>query len=187
MGLGCSSGMVEDAGLCYPACRSGYTGIATLCWPDCPSGYRNDGVDCERPTYGRGAGHRTKERCENSNDHGAKTNGCEKWGDLWYPKCDYSWHAHGCCICAKTCPTDGFKQTDISCTKVSYSRGAGKPMTPQWFAGLGKDLEYVAIGFGVLLLLIVIVIIIYELTKSKSTNNNQSSSLSSALPLLMMA
>jgi hypothetical protein len=49
--------------------------------------------------YGRGAGHFTQSNCQASDDHGAKENGCEKYGLFWYPKCDPGFDNEGCCIC----------------------------------------------------------------------------------------
>ena len=34
--LGCSAGMSNEAGLCYPTCGSGYDGLGPVCWSQCP-------------------------------------------------------------------------------------------------------------------------------------------------------
>lgn len=122
---GCPEGQENDAGLCYPKCREGYKGVGPVCWGVCPSGFTDIGAFCQKPAaYGRGAGFVSEELCRNSNDHGAKTNGCEKYGLLWYPKCDPNYHAVGCCICSPNCPA-GWTDTGTGCTKPSYGRGVG--------------------------------------------------------------
>jgi Beta/Gamma crystallin len=127
----CPPGQVMDAGLCYQQCRAGYRGVGPVCWADCPSGYRDDGAFCAKPAaYGRGGGYpwkfgdgfnldKAKKRCEGSNPQG-----CEKNGEIMYPKCRGGFHATGCCICSPDCPS-GFPDMGVSCTKPSYGRGAG--------------------------------------------------------------
>lgn len=83
------------------------------------------GLFCEKPrSYGRGAGHTSENRCLTSNDRGASTNGCEKYGSLRYPVCDPSYYAFGCCVCSPRCQR-GFRDTGIGCTKPTYGRGVG--------------------------------------------------------------
>ena len=114
-----------DTGLCYTKCNDGYKGIGPVCWGTCPPGFRDDGAFCAKPSaYGRGAGYTNQRACENSNDRGAKTNGCETWGSLWYPKCDKNYHNFGCCVCSPNCPV-GWSDIGVSCTKPSYGRGVG--------------------------------------------------------------
>jgi Beta/Gamma crystallin len=131
----CPPGQVMDAGLCYPQCNAGYRGVGPVCWADCPSGYRDDGAFCAKPAaYGRGGGYpwkfgdgfnldKAKKRCEGDNPQG-----CEKNGEIMYPKCRGGFHATGCCICSPDCPP-GFPDMGVSCTKPSYGRGAGKVPT----------------------------------------------------------
>jgi hypothetical protein len=131
----CPPGQVMDAGLCYPQCNAGYRGVGPVCWADCPSGYRDDGAFCAKPAaYGRGGGYpwkfgdgfnldKAKRRCEGDNPQG-----CEKNGEIMYPKCRGGFHATGCCICSPDCPP-GFSDMGVSCTKPSYGRGAGKVPT----------------------------------------------------------
>ena len=83
-----------DAGLCYPKCQAGYVGVGPVCWKSCPPGYRDDGAFCAKPAaYGRGGGYpwkfgdglnldAAKARCEKDNRQG-----CEKYGEIMYPKC----------------------------------------------------------------------------------------------------
>lgn len=119
----------KDAGLCYKDCPSNYKGVGPVCWGECPSGFKDTGIDCLKPkSYGRGAGHISKEKCEKSDDHGAKKNGCEKYGLLWYPKCDHNYHHVGCCVCSPNCPSD-FKDIGISCQKPTHDRGVGVPIS----------------------------------------------------------
>ncbi len=128
----CAPGEVMDAGLCYPQCRAGYRGVGPVCWADCPSGYRDDGAFCAKPAaYGRGAGYpwkfgdgfnldKARRRCEKDNPQG-----CEKSGEIMYPKCRAGFSPAGCCICSPNCPS-GFPDMGVSCTKPSYGRGAGR-------------------------------------------------------------
>lgn len=125
----CAPGEEEQSGLCYKPCASGYYGDGPTCWAQCPPGFTNLGVACNRPGYGRGAGHRTQDDCEHSDDHGAKTNGCEKWGDLWYPKCDPGYEHQDCCLCKGICPSNTTASV-ATCTKHSYDRGAGTIPSP---------------------------------------------------------
>lgn len=120
-----------DAGLCYPKCQAGYVGVGPVCWKSCPPGYRDDGGFCAKPAaYGRGAGYPWKfgdglnldgarARCEKENRQG-----CEKYGEIMYPKCREGFSPAGCCVCSPVCPA-GFVDIGVSCTKPSYGRGAG--------------------------------------------------------------
>ena len=114
----------KNGALCYPKCKDNYKGIGPVCWETCPSGYRDDGAFCAKPgSYGRGGGHITKSGCEKSSQ--AKTSGgCDKYGLLYYPKCNAGFHNFGCCVCSPSCP-DGMVDIGVSCTKKSYPRGAG--------------------------------------------------------------
>jgi len=121
---GCNNGEVNDGALCYKQCPANFKGVGPVCWGICPSGFTDIGVGCQKPApYGRGAGHFSKSACENSSDHGA-SNGCEKWGLLWYPICDSGYHNVACCICSPNCPS-GFTDTGEDCTKPTQTRGAG--------------------------------------------------------------
>jgi hypothetical protein len=127
----CAPDQDYDAGLCYKKCNAGYKGVGPVCWASCPSGYRDDGAFCAKPAaYGRGGGYpwkfgdglnlnKAQSRCENDNPQG-----CEKNGEIIYPKCRGGFHATGCCICSPDCPA-GFSDMGVSCTKPSYGRGAG--------------------------------------------------------------
>ena len=121
----CGEGDDKSGALCYPKCAENYTGVGPVCWGQCPSGFTDNGAFCLKPeAYGRGWGHTSQEACQNSDDHGAKSNGCEQNGLLWYPKCDPNFHNFGCCICSPNCP-NGWTDIGISCVKPSYGRGAG--------------------------------------------------------------
>jgi len=119
----CPEGMENSVGLCYPKCQAGYSGFMTMCTQDCPSGYRNDGLFCFKPSaYGRGAGYAiwSEGKCNRENSQG-----CEKWGLIWYPRCRANFHNFGCCICSPNCPA-GMTDIGISCAKKTYDRGVGK-------------------------------------------------------------
>ncbi|KAG2431573.1 hypothetical protein HXX76_009587 [Chlamydomonas incerta] len=129
----CAAGTVKDPNglLCYPACRAGYYMVGPVCWQSCPSGYTNTGAHCLKPApYGRGAGYPWKfgdglsfdaarKRCEKANP-----GGCEKNGEVYYPKCRSGYSAVGCCTCSPSCPS-GMTDIGVSCQKQSYGNGAG--------------------------------------------------------------
>lgn len=139
----CPPGTERQNGLCYTACRKGYDGKGPICWTGCPDGYTDSSVGgCHKPpSYGRTAGYPTQSFCERRNGtpdnpggtrgmrskKGELATGCEKWGDLWYPKCGKGYHAFGCCICSPDCP-EGTVDIGATCVKKTYGRGFGKPM-----------------------------------------------------------
>lgn len=98
---------------------------------------RDDGAFCAKPEpYGRGGGYpwwfgdplndsKMFQRCES--DHGSGQ--CEKNGLIVYPKCRSGYHAVGCCICSPDCPADLSTDIGVSCTKNTYGRGVGEPMS----------------------------------------------------------
>lgn len=122
-----------DASLCYKRCRGGYEGVGPLCrQKDCPSGFRDDGFHCGKPrSYGRGGGYPWKfgdkafslrdarKRCERKHSQG-----CEKSGAIYYPKCRSGYHKFGCCVCSPNCPR-GMTDIGVSCQKHTYGRGRG--------------------------------------------------------------
>jgi hypothetical protein len=120
---------------CYERCRPGYSSDgAAICYQNCPAGFRNDLAFCAKPdAYGRGAGYAyfwpfetiasARARCER--DKGAGN--CERWGELYYPKCAAGYQAVGCCVCSPICP-QGMTDIGVSCAKDSYWRGAGTPL-----------------------------------------------------------
>ncbi len=132
----CAPGLEKDAGLCYPKCKSGYKGVATTCSANCPAGFKDIGLFCQKPsgTYGRGVGYgwkigdpvgnydKARQRCV-----GANSQGCEKIGLIWYPKCKTGYKATTANICAPACPS-GYADTGTGCRKPTYSRGVGKPL-----------------------------------------------------------
>ncbi|KRX06822.1 hypothetical protein PPERSA_11467 [Pseudocohnilembus persalinus] len=108
----------------YPKCKQGYTNWeCCVCANECPSGFRDDGLYCAKPAaYGRGAGYALwdKQKCFDRHSQG-----CEKNGALWYPKCREGFHNVGCCICSPNCPS-GWTDIGVSCKKPSsYGRGVG--------------------------------------------------------------
>ena len=131
----CTPGQEKDGALCYPNCNAGYDGVGPVCWQNCPSGFRNDGAFCAKPgPYGRGGGYPWKfgdkafsldgarGRCAKANPQG-----CEKSGEIIYPKCKDGYHAVGSNICSPNC-INGMTDIGVSCSKKSYGRGAGVPM-----------------------------------------------------------
>lgn len=129
----CSSDKEKDAGLCYPLCREGYKGILTVCWPECPSGFKDTGLTCLRPTYGRGGGWplTEKSKCEKqAREEKYKSVGtCDTCSGLYFPTCAEGYRHTTCNFCAGECPSDGFRETDVDCEKVTYDRGAGTAPT----------------------------------------------------------
>jgi hypothetical protein len=121
----CPDDKENQNGLCYVKCNNGYSGDGPVCWGICPSDFKDIGISCSKiKDYGRGSGYVTKRLCERSDARGAKENGCEKYLDLWYPKCDKGFKSFGCCICNQECPS-GFKDEGKFCLKPTYKRGAG--------------------------------------------------------------
>ena len=139
----CKTGEAYDAGLCYTPCQPGYKGVGPVCWQSCTPGFRDDGAFCAKPKpYGRGVGYPWKFGDKAFSLNGARARcakahpqGCEKSGQIIYPKCKEGFHPAGCCICSPNCPPG---QTDIgvSCAKKSYGRGVGKPVST---CPAGKD------------------------------------------------
>ena len=140
----CARGQEKDGLLCYPNCKAGYDGVGPVCWQNCPSGFRNDGAFCAKPgPYGRGVGYPWKvgdtlfsldaarDRCNKGHRQG-----CEKSGEIIYPKCKAGFQAIGCCICSPDC-VNGMPDIGVSCAKKSEGRGVGTPM--KCAAGLQTD------------------------------------------------
>ncbi len=128
---GCPAGMALENGLCYTPCQAGYKGEGPVCWQSCPADYTDIGTSCSKPAaYGRGSGYPWKfgdalnldaarARCERDNP-----GGCEKYGEMYYPKCKAGYAAFGCCVCSPNCPA-GMTDAGATCIKKSYGRGAG--------------------------------------------------------------
>lgn len=114
----CADGLLQSGAICYRACKTGYTMVAGVCWQSsCPSGYRDDGAYCAKPAaYGRGTGYVLWDgaKCESQNSQG-----CEKWGAMWYPKCREGFYAAGANICSPGCPS-GMTDIGVSCQKKTY-------------------------------------------------------------------
>lgn len=126
----CPSGQNYLSSGCYNNCKSGYSDDGQYCYlTDCPYAYDvydNTALNCKpKDNYGRGSGYVTKSKCQ-KNDHGL---GCEKWGLLYYPKCQQGYGNAACCICdyKDKCP-DGYTATNYQeggvqyCTKPHYTK-----------------------------------------------------------------
>jgi len=121
----CKADLEKSGLLCYPKCNSGYKGVGPVCWQDCPNNFRDDGAFCYKPSpYGRGVGYSLWNlgKCEKENSQG-----CEKNGLLYYPKCKENFYNVGCCVCSPNCPK-GMTDIGISCSKDTYGRGWGSPL-----------------------------------------------------------
>lgn len=113
-----------EAGLCYKSCAPGWKAAGTICYQKCPAGYRDDGLYCGKTTYGRGAGYVIwdKKKCERNP---LATQGCEKKGALWYPRCKPGFQMTTVNFCqTKGCPA-GFSDIGVSCKMPSQGRGVG--------------------------------------------------------------
>lgn len=128
--MSCPPGWVFQAGACYRPCQPGYTGDEELCLRNCPDGWRSvdtgagaRDVGCERPSYGRGAGYLTQSRCVVHH----RDLGCERYGLLWYPRCQPGYEAQGCCVCRAQCPSGSTPVGLLACRMPSYTRGSGVP------------------------------------------------------------
>lgn len=121
----CGPNLEKDGALCYPKCQNGYAGSGLICTQNCPPGFTNDGLFCRKPnSYGRGAGYVIWDEKKCNDEHSDV--GCEKNGALWYPKCRTNFHSVGCCVCSPDCPPGFGKDIGVSCTKKTYTRGAGE-------------------------------------------------------------
>ncbi|EQC28274.1 hypothetical protein SDRG_13955 [Saprolegnia diclina VS20] len=122
----CLPGEEAYGALCYPKCKDGYEAVGCcICRKKGCGGVdgANDiGVSCTKPkAYGRGAGYALwdEDKCKRESSQG-----CEKNGALWYPKCKAGFHNVGCCICSPDCP-ESFLDDGAYCRKDSYGRGVG--------------------------------------------------------------
>ncbi|MBI1890665.1 MAG: DUF3421 domain-containing protein [Burkholderiales bacterium] len=133
----CPNGLEKVGLLCYDRCPAGMERKGLDCHSVCPSGMRDDGLFCRKSEYGRGAGYPWKfgdkafsldgarGRCARDNPQG-----CEKNGEIIYPKCKSGYHAFGCCICRPDTPNCGALglggQFDLSCAKKIQIASAPK-------------------------------------------------------------
>ncbi|QQS40408.1 MAG: hypothetical protein IPM63_13700 [Acidobacteriota bacterium] len=133
----CPAGTEKNGALCYPNCRTGFAGNGPVCWGVCPQGFTDIGAFCQKtgqyeregfawqigdpllPNYSGPIG-----RCEGKYGRGA----CEQRGAMIYPKCRAGFKETVVTVCAPVCPA-GWADTGTGCTKPSYGRGAGQPMT----------------------------------------------------------
>lgn len=124
----CAPGQDRIGLLCYNKCPANTKRFGFDCHSVCPSGMRDDGLFCRAAEYGRGAGYPWKfgdkplsldaarRRCAAANPQG-----CEKHGEIIYPKCRPGYSAFGCCICRPNkpnCAALGLNPgVDLSCAK----------------------------------------------------------------------
>ena len=76
--------------------------------------------------YGRGNGYlgHTDDKGVCEREH---TQGCERCGAPFFPKCRAGFHEFGCTMCSPDCPA-GMTDIGVSCIKSgTYERGIGKP------------------------------------------------------------
>jgi hypothetical protein len=122
------SGRVAIGALSYSQCPANTKRVGFDCHSVCPSGLRDDGLFCRATEYGRGVGYPWKfgdrafsldgarERCAAENPQG-----CEKNGEIIYPKCKPGYRPFGSNICRPTnfsCAAVGLnKGIDLSCAK----------------------------------------------------------------------
>jgi hypothetical protein len=124
----CAPGQERIGLLCYQNCPANTKRFGFDCHSVCPSGMRDDGLFCRAAEYGRGAGYPWKlgdkllsldaarRRCAAANPQG-----CEKHGEIIYPKCKPGYSPFGCCICRPqppNCAALGLNPgIDLSCGK----------------------------------------------------------------------
>jgi hypothetical protein len=124
----CAPGQKRIGLLCYQNCPANTKRFGFDCHSVCPSGMRDDGLFCRAAEYGRGVGYPWKfgdkpfslddarARCAAANPQG-----CEKNGEIIYPKCQPGYSAFGCCICrpqTPNCAALGLNPgIDLSCAK----------------------------------------------------------------------
>ena len=124
----CAAGRVKIGALCYSKCPANTKRVGFDCHSVCPSGMRDDGLFCRAAEYGRGAGYPWKigdtigsldgarRRCRKNHSQG-----CEKYGQIIYPKCKEGYSNVGCCICRPKkpdCSALGMNPgIDLSCAK----------------------------------------------------------------------
>ncbi|CAK4615840.1 hypothetical protein LEN26_003417 [Aphanomyces euteiches] len=117
----CEDDKENILGLCYPVCKNDFESVlGFICRKKGCGGVDGAvdmGISCTKPAaYGRGVGHIHEDKCKSQNSQG-----CEKNGLLWYPKCKAGYHAFGCCVCTPDCPA-GFNDDGAYCRKESYTR-----------------------------------------------------------------
>ncbi len=125
----CAAGREKIGALCYSKCPANTKRVGFDCHSVCPDGMRDDGLFCRATEYGRGAGFPWKfgDKAFSLKDARKRCNkkhperGCEKYGEIIYPKCKEGYSNFGCCICRpKTpdCRALGMNPgIDLSCAK----------------------------------------------------------------------
>ncbi len=133
----CPPGKSKEGGLCYDACRPGYSSDgATICYQNCPGsgGWTATLTSCTKPSYyDRGIGIAPEiDNCGRGNwkcDHYSCKSNRQLENGMCYEipregfKCTVT-------VCTPRCP-DGMTDFGVGCTKHSYNRGVGGPMTCQ--------------------------------------------------------
>lgn len=133
--LECTGDYTKRGLVCYENCPEGWVSDGTHgCYEPCPSGFNAAGpAACTKPeSYGRGVGYpwqfgdsldlnKATERCQKDNPQG-----CEKNGEIMYPKCKPGFHNVGCCVCSPDCPS-GWNDYGVGCTPPGKNVGS-KPI-----------------------------------------------------------
>ncbi len=115
----CEDGYEQIGLLCYSKCDSSTEERYGFdCHSVCPTGFTDNGLICRsnaETSYGRGDGYISSSICQSSTGDSS----CEKYGNLYYPRCKTGFSASGCCICQSTatCSTYGMGGIFPDCTK----------------------------------------------------------------------
>lgn len=143
----CAPGQERIGLLCYNNCPAGTKRFGFDCHSVCPAGMDDQGLFCRRTEYGRGAGYPWKlgDKAFSLDDARARCNrdnpgGCEKNGEIIYPKCKPGFSNVGCCICRPSVPDCNAlgmnKGIDLSCAKKVT---IGNPVTGTCSPNQDKD------------------------------------------------
>ena len=120
----CHKGEEKSGDQCFKKCKKGYSGAGPLCLQNCPPLYHDTGDFCHKPSpYSRGPGYLISQKhvCKIE----SPTRKCKRFGQLYYPTCQFGFHAVGCCVCAPNCdPEIGCHKNGFK--KRFYVRGPGK-------------------------------------------------------------
>lgn len=125
----CKANQEKGGALCYPKCDSGFDGVGPGCWQSCPSGFSDIGISCHKPgTYGRNAFANITDSDWDKCRKEADGRGCEKHGDLIYPRPKPGYHCGDIgLICTAQCP-NGMRDDGLFCAKAFKGRGLGEPL-----------------------------------------------------------
>ena len=115
----CAAGERDDGVSCWLDTYGRGTGTEPI-KAACPPGMKDDGTSCWAHSYDRpGYVEWDKNKCFREHSQG-----CEKWGLMWYPKCKSGYRAVGCCSCE---PNGG-----IGIKKTLFERQECKPGEEKW-------------------------------------------------------